>query len=105
MGFSEDYLEKLRMEMGYLKLDFRKMVDQFRDYQSNTKTFDREIIDKENRVNALKKEIYEESSSLAKLRWEEKVLRESISSLESKKVELDSKLSDLINQIKKREEE
>ena len=105
MGFSEDYLEKLRMEMGYSKLDFRKMVDQFRDYQSSTKKFDVEIIDKENRVNALKKEIDEESSSLVKLRGEEKVLRESISSLESKKVELDSKLSDLINQIKKREEE
>ena len=105
MGFSEDYLEKLRMEMGYSKLDFRKMVDQFRDYQSNTKKFDGEIIDKENRVNALKKEIYEESSSLAKLRGEEKILRENISSLESKKVELDSKLSDLISQIKKREEE
>ncbi len=105
MGFSEDYLEKLRMEMGYSKLDFRKMVDQFRDYRSNTKKFDREIIDKENRVNALKKEIDEESSSLAKLSWEEKVLRESISSLESKKMGLDSKISDLINQIKKREEE
>ena len=105
MGFSEDYLEKLGMEMGYSELDFRKMVDQFRDYQSNTWKFDREIIDKENRVNALKKEIDEESSSLAKLKGEEKILRESISSLESKKMELDSKLSDLINQIKKRQEE
>ena len=105
MGFSEDYLEKLRMEMGYSKLDFRKMVDQFRDYRSNTEKFEGEIIDKENRMNALKKEIDEESSSLAKLRWEEKVLRESISSLESKKMGLDSKISDLINQIKKREEE
>ena len=105
MGFSEDYLEKLRMEMGYSKLDFRKMVDQFRDYQSNTKKFDREITDKENRANALKKEIDEESSSPAKLRGEEKVLRESISSLESKRVELDSKLSDLINHIKNSEEE
>ena len=105
MGFSEDYLEKLRMEMGYSKLDFRKMVDQFRDYQSNTKKFDREVIDKENRVNTLKKEIDEESSSLAKLRGEEKILRESISSLESKNVELDSKLLDLIGQIKKRQEE
>ena len=105
MGFSEDYLEKLRMEMGYSKLYFRKMVDQFRDYQSNTKKFDGEITDKENRVNALKKEIDEESSSLAKLRGEEKVLRESISSLESKKVGLDSKISDLTSQIKKREEE
>ena len=81
------------------------MVDQFREYQSNTKKFDGEISDKENRVNALKKEIDEESSSLAKLRWEEKVLRKSISSLESKIVGLDSKFSDLINQIKKREEE
>ena len=105
MGFSEDYLEKLRMEMGYSKLDFRKMVDQFRDYRSNTKKFDGEITDKENRVKALKKEIDEESSSLAKLRGEEKILRESISSLELKKVELDSKISDLISQIKKREEE
>ncbi len=105
MGFSEDYLETLRMEMGYSKLDFRKMVDQFRDYRSNTKKFDGEITDKENRVNALKKEIDEESSSLAKLRGEEKILRESISSLESKKMGLDSKLSDLISQIKKREEE
>ena len=105
MGFSEDYLEKLRMEMGYSKLDFRKMVDQFRDYQSNTDKFDRETTGKENRVNALKREIDEESSSLAKLRGEEKVLRESISSLESKKVGLDSKLLDLIGQIKKREEE
>ena len=26
MGFSEDYLEKLRMEMGYSKLDFRKRL-------------------------------------------------------------------------------
>ena len=105
MGFSEDYLEKLRMEMGYSRLDFRKMVDQFRDYQSNIKKFDREINDKENRVNALRKEIDEEGSSLAKLRGEEKILRESISSLESKKVELDSKISDLTSQIKKREEE
>ena len=105
MGFSEDYLETLRMEMGYSKLDFRKMVDQFRDYRSNTKKFDGEITDKENRVNALKKEIDEERSSLAKLRGEEKILRESISSLESKKMGLDSKLSDLISQIKKREEE
>ena len=105
MGFSEDYLEKLRMEMEYSKLDFRKMVDQFRDYQSNTKKFDREINDKENRVNALRKEIDEEGSSLAKLRGEEKILRESISSLESKKVGLDSKLSGLISQIKNSEEE
>ncbi len=105
MGFSEDYLEKLRMEMGYSKLDFRKMVDQFRDYQSNTKKFDGEITDKENRVKALEKEIDEDSSSLAKLRGEEKILRESISSLESKKVELDSKLLDLVGQIKKMEGE
>ena len=53
----------------------------------------------------MKKEIGEESSALATLRGEENILRESISSLESRKVVFDSKLSDIISQIKTREEE
>ena len=105
MGFSLDYLEKLRTEMGKSKLDFRRMVDQFTDYQRNMQKFDLDVRDKEERVGKLKEELDEKGSAQAKLRGEEIVLRQSISSLESKETMLRAKLSDLANEIEEKEKE
>ncbi|MCW6157978.1 MAG: hypothetical protein LVQ63_00625 [Thermoplasmatales archaeon] len=99
MGFSLDYLEKLRAELAGSKLDFRRIVDQFMDYQRNMQKFDLETREKEKNIGKLKEELEEKGSALAKLRGEENVLRNSISSLQSKKKVLEAKISELTTQI------
>ena len=101
MGFTEDYLENLGTEMGYSKLDFRRMVDQFMDYQRNKQKFDLETREKEKSIGKLKEELEEKGSALAKLRGEENALKESISSLQSKKETMEAKISELTKQIER----